>query len=106
MMNWEKIETLKQELGLRKVEIARTYLQQSFGLMFRKSIPNNYGMWFEFRKPKNVLVHTWFMRFPIDIWFFDANFKLIKVVKCLNPWRVVRMDNVKVVLETKCRRQK
>mgnify|MGYP000624969616 CR=1 FL=1 len=100
----KKIESLRQELGLHRVEIVSTPLQQSFGLMFRKSIPDDYGMWFEFKKPKNVLVHTWFMRFPINVRFFDKDFKLMKIVRCLKPWHHVKVKNVKAVLETKCRR--
>jgi uncharacterized protein len=32
-------------------------------------------------------VHTWFMRFPIDVAFCDADGVVLRT-KCLRPWRV------------------
>jgi len=32
-------------------------------------------------------VHTWFMRFPIDVVFLDRDLSVLRVVPRLGPWR-------------------
>jgi hypothetical protein len=32
-------------------------------------------------------IHTFFMRFPLDVIFLDRGFKVAKVVNNLGPWR-------------------
>ena len=101
MNEQETINNLKQFVTIHKIIFARTFLQQSLGLMFRKDIPYDYGVFFEFKKPKNVVVHTYFMKFNIDIIFFGENQKIIKIVKNMEPWKFVKVDNVKEFLEVK-----
>lgn len=97
----EVIDNLKQFVTINKIVFARTFLQQSIGLMFKRDIPYDYGIFFEFKKPKNIVVHTWFMRFNLDIMFFGENQKVIKIIKNMQPWKVVRVKNVKEFLEVK-----
>lgn len=33
-------------------------------------------------------IHTCFMKYPLDVYFVDSNFKVIKQIKKLKPWRV------------------
>ncbi len=33
-------------------------------------------------------VHTFFMRFPIDLVYFDRDFIVVKTVESVPPWRV------------------
>ena len=97
----EIISNLKQFVTIDKIIFARTFLQQSLGLMFRKDIPHDYGVFFEFKKPKNIVVHTFFMRFNLDIIFFGENQKVIKIVKNMSPWKVVRAKSIRGFLEVK-----
>ena len=97
----ETINNLKQFITINEIVFARTFLQQSFGLMFKKDIPYDYGVFFEFKKPKNITVHSFFMRFSIDIVFFGENQKVIKIVKNMKPWNFIKMSNVKEFLEVK-----
>jgi uncharacterized protein len=53
------------------------------GLMFRKSIPDGYGM--VFRPARGI--HTNFMRFPIDLIYFDKQNRVSKVRPAMKPWR-------------------
>jgi uncharacterized protein len=53
------------------------------GLMFRKSIPDGYGM--VFRPARGI--HTNFMRFPIDLIYFDKANRVSKVRPAMKPWR-------------------
>lgn len=34
-------------------------------------------------------IHTWFMRFPIDVVFLDAAGRVLRVYPALPPWRLV-----------------
>jgi uncharacterized membrane protein (UPF0127 family) len=53
------------------------------GLMFRKSIPAGFGL--VFRPARGI--HTQFMRFPIDLVFFDGANRVTKVREAMPPWR-------------------
>ena len=101
MEDQEIIENLKQFVVLRKIITAKTPFQQAIGLMFRKSIPYDYGIWFVFDKPKTAVVHTLFMRFPIDIIFFGEEQKVIRIVRNMKPWKFVKVEGVKEFLEVK-----
>ena len=53
------------------------------GLMFRKAIPDGYGL--VFRPARGI--HTNFMRFPIDLIYFDKENRVTKVRPAMKPWR-------------------
>ena len=53
------------------------------GLMFRKVLPRGHGLLF---RPAQG-VHTQFMRFPIDLVFFDENNVVTKIHPAMPPWR-------------------
>jgi uncharacterized membrane protein (UPF0127 family) len=44
-------------------------------------------------------IHTWFMRFPIDAVFLDADLQVIGVSPDLAPWRVAARRGARAVLE-------
>jgi uncharacterized protein len=54
------------------------------GLMFQKSLPDGGGLVF---KPARG-IHTNFMRFPIDLVFFDADQRVTRVRPRMVPWRL------------------
>lgn len=67
------------------VDIADTSEERSKGLMYRESIPENYGMFFVFEEErernfwmKNTLV-------PLDMIFFDGNYKVVNIVHNARP---------------------
>jgi len=74
-------------------------VQKYIGLMFRKSFENK-CMVFSFDSFKKRIFHTWFMRFPIDILFFDENMKLVHRFNRVKPWSLVRAYG-KYVVEVK-----
>ena len=81
-----------------EVEIADTFLKRTVGLMFRK--PGMYHMEFTVSKPQRMLVHTFFMRFPIDVTFYNEEGVVVKTVKHMKPWRVAYCQhNVSTVEE-------
>jgi uncharacterized membrane protein (UPF0127 family) len=44
-------------------------------------------------------VHTWFMRFPIDVAFLDARLRILAVAPNLRPWRAAARRGAHAVLE-------
>ena len=61
------------------VEQADDAASQQRGLMFRESMPDDHGMLFNFSDEQ---VRTFWMkncRMPLDILYFDANYKLVSV---------------------------
>lgn len=66
------------------VEIADSNFKRQNGLMFRKSIPDNYGMLFSFDEPQ--VLKFWGMNtfIPLDICFLDENF-VVKSISSIKP---------------------
>ncbi|MBD3264370.1 MAG: DUF192 domain-containing protein [Candidatus Omnitrophica bacterium] len=55
------------------------------GLMFKKQMEKDSALVF-YKAPS---IHTFFMRFPIDIIFLDRQLRVIKITPYLKPWRIV-----------------
>jgi uncharacterized protein len=55
------------------------------GLIGRKELPMGVGLWL----PGTSSVHTYGMRFPIDLLFLDAQFRATYVVTTVVPGRVL-----------------
>jgi uncharacterized membrane protein (UPF0127 family) len=53
------------------------------GLMGRKDLPSGEGLWIE---PCNA-IHTFFMRFPIDVVYLDRQGTVVDVCRAVRPWR-------------------
>jgi uncharacterized membrane protein (UPF0127 family) len=54
------------------------------GLMMKSAIPDQYGL--IFRPARGI--HTCFMRFPIDLIYFDKQNRVTKIKPALKPWRM------------------
>jgi uncharacterized protein len=67
----------------RASETARSPWAQFKGLMGRSELPHDSGLVFFVTRG----VHTHFMRFPIDVIFFDRNNVVIGVEHALRAWR-------------------
>lgn len=67
-----------------QVEIAQTFLKRLIGLMGRSSMIDGQGLYF----PCCKSIHSFFMKFPIDVLFLDKKMKITKMVSCLKPYRV------------------
>jgi uncharacterized membrane protein (UPF0127 family) len=80
----EKI--IREELAL--VVVARSWWERTIGLMFRRDFDD--VMVFELPRPSRfVLVHTFFMRFPVDITFYARGCRVVRRFENVKPWRVV-----------------
>lgn len=71
---------MKHELPIM-LEIADNDESRRQGLMFRKSLPDDYGMMFVFDKPD--VLKFWGMNtlIPLDICFMDEDFKILSMKK-------------------------
>jgi len=64
------------------VKDANSFVERLFGLMGKA--PTDYGLNF----PKCTSIHTFFMRFSLDVYCMDKHKKLISVKHDLKPWRI------------------
>ncbi|WP_336136203.1 DUF192 domain-containing protein [Natronomonas amylolytica] len=66
------------------VELADGLLSQGLGLMFRRSIPDDYALVFPFSKPRQRGLHMVCVPFDIDtVWLVDDE---VQQVKRLSAW--------------------
>jgi hypothetical protein len=66
-----------------QAEQARSFIARLRGLMFRASLPSDGGLVIE---PNNS-VHTFWMRFPIDVIFIDRQNRVVGLVNAMPPNR-------------------
>ena len=66
------------------VVIANTWRMRTKGLIGRAKLDSGEGLLIKNCKA----IHTWFMRFPIDVVFMDKNYRVMKTVSGLKPFRL------------------
>ena len=65
------------------------------GLLGYDSLPDGQAMVIA---PTNA-VHTWFMRFPIDLAFVDKQGRIVKICVAVKPWRIAAALRAYAVVE-------
>ncbi len=70
------------------VELAETSEKQALGLMFREELPDDHGMLFIFPSEGRRAFWMKNTRIPLDIFYFDAELKLVSVSENTPPCRV------------------
>ncbi len=78
-----------------KTEICKSWLSKFRGLMFSKKK----NLLFVFNKEKRVIIHMFFVFYPINIIYFDKNKKPIAKVKAY-PFTILKPRKAKYILET------
>lgn len=68
-----------------KLWLAGDFLSRFLGLMGRKGLPQDEALFF----PRCNSIHTFFMRFPIDVVFLDADGNVVEVIEGLKAWRML-----------------
>ena len=66
------------------LQVADTFAARALGLMGHKGMPHGHGLLIQPCRS----IHTWFMRFPLDVIFLDKNWRVVKVGPNLKPWRL------------------
>ncbi len=64
--------------------VANNFIKRALGLMF-KSIGENEGMIFYY-KPRKIHIHTFFMKFPIDVIFLNEDNTVVDIKRNMKPW--------------------
>lgn len=86
-----------------KVAVFDTQAEREKGLMWVKKLPENHGALFVFEKEGEVGFWMKNTLIPLDIYFFDSNHKLVKLIKdaqpCLNNCNVYNAAETLYVLE-------
>lgn len=80
-----KIENLTRQTELAScAEVADTAASRNKGLLGRSSLPSGGGLWIV----PCASVHTFFMKFPIDLVYINRRKKVTKVRSRVGPWRL------------------
>jgi len=67
----------------RRIYQAKTFTKRLVGLMFRSSLDKEEGLYLSDCRA----IHTSFMRFNIDVVFVDRNFRVVRIIENMKPWR-------------------
>ena len=76
-------QTKRRQIAPR-VEKADTPQSRGKGLLGRDSMSPDEGLWIV----PCPMIHTFFMRFAIDVLFLDKGLKVVRVLEGLKPWRL------------------
>lgn len=71
------------------------FFDRARGLIGSSSISANGAVWFD----DCSFIHMFGMSFSIDVIFLDAGNSVIKIVKCLKPWRIAYAAGARRVIE-------
>lgn len=65
---------------------------RSKGLLGRESMDADEGLWIVQSPLARFVpcptIHTFFMKFPIDVLFLDAQLRVVRVLEEMGPWRL------------------
>jgi len=74
----------KNTLLVLNASLAGSFFTRMFGLLGRESLKQDEAL---VLKPCNS-IHTFFMRFPIDVIFLDKNNRVVKTLPAFKPFRL------------------
>jgi uncharacterized protein len=66
------------------ISVAKTFFQRAIGLLSRVRLDASEGMYF----PHTNSIHTWGMRFAIDVVYLNGDGEIVRIQPCLKPFRV------------------
>lgn len=86
-INMKLINKTKGTLLAQDVMIADNPFKRMKGLLGKKELKGAHAL---ILKPCNS-IHTFFMRFPIDVLFVDKDNKVVRAISCLVPFRITSL---------------
>jgi hypothetical protein len=90
--------TLRREDGrvvCERVKVADTLFRRAIGLLGRRAVAHDEGV---VLRP-NFSIHTFFMRFPIDVVFLDQDLVVVRIAPGLRPFRTASCRGAREVVE-------
>jgi uncharacterized membrane protein (UPF0127 family) len=85
----------EEVLLVPRLEVTETAWEATVGLLGREVLEKDQGLLIE----RCRCVHTWFMRFAIDLVYLTRDGEVCKVVTALPPWRFSACRKAASVLE-------
>ena len=82
-------------VACERCDVADHPVARMRGLLGRSDLPRGEGI---LLRPAGS-IHTFFMRFPIDVVFLDGDDRVLEVVPRLAPWRAAGVKGARSVLE-------
>ena len=89
------INVQKKTVVSNHCHFANSVSKRMVGLLNRKSLAPGEGLLLD----RCYGIHTFFMRFPIDVLFLDKDYHVMKAVRALPPWRTCAVKQAVYVLE-------
>ena len=89
------VQRLDGAVVCERCTIADSALPRMRGLLGKRSLGSDEGV---LLRPAGS-VHTFFMRFPIDIVFLDRDGRVLRIAESVRPWRTAAARGAKAVLE-------
>lgn len=80
--SWVNSET--GEVLLHDLHCAHTFVQRFLGLQFQHPMPQKTGLLIH----GTSAIHTFCMRFPIDVAFLDQDMRVVEMRCSIAPWRI------------------
>ena len=77
-----------------RASLARGVVRRLMGLLLRRRLEEGEGLII----PRCRAIHTWFMRFPIDLVFLQRS-RVIRLIEVLPPWRITGAMRADAVIE-------
>jgi uncharacterized membrane protein (UPF0127 family) len=81
------INRTKNTVLAENITVADTFFKRIRGLLGEKEFPKGCAL---ILKPGNS-IHTFFMRFPIDVLFMDKDNRVVKAISHLNPFCLTKI---------------
>lgn len=78
-----------------RVVVANSVWTRMVGLLAHRTLPADEGLWLS----PAWSIHTWFMRFPIDVVFVDRDDRVLRIVEAMGPWRLASQRRAHAVIE-------
>ena len=83
--------TTKNQIIAKDLLVADTFYTRLKGLLGKSDLPKDTALWIK----DCPSVHTFFMKFDIDVIFIDKHMRVTRVVENLKPWRFTRFFQYK-----------
>jgi uncharacterized protein len=89
------VQRLDGAVVCERCTIADSPLPRMRGLLGKRDLGSDEGV---LLRPAGS-VHTFFMRFPIDVVFLDRDGRVLRIAESVQPWRTAAARGAKAVLE-------
>ena len=94
-MKTVSLRTMDGRVVCDRCSVADSPWPRMRGLLGRRGLESGEGL---LLRPTGS-VHTFFMRFPIDVVFLSRDGEVLKIARALRPWRTAGARRAKAVLE-------